>query len=67
MATKRLDELTDINDLIGMVLTEEEKKETTFEDIENVFKRLNGPILAASYCADRLFGFIRWGDEAFYD
>lgn len=67
MGTRRLDELTDINDLIGMVLTEEEKKKVTFADIVELLERIEGDSIGAGYIAERLFGRVKWGEQAFYD
>lgn len=67
MTGTRLDKVTDPSDLIGMVLTEDEKKKVSLQDIANVLKKLTGDSRGYGYLAERLFGQVKWGEQAFYD
>lgn len=67
MTGTRLDKITDPNDLIGMVLTENEKKNVSLQDVANVLEKLTGDSLGYGYLAERLFGQVKWGEQAFYD
>lgn len=67
MLVKRLEEVTSLSQLRGMVLTDEEKELVTIEDIEALFLKLGKSLSGVYYCADRLFGNIGWDEEYFYD
>lgn len=67
MTGTRLDKITDPNDLIGMVLTEKEKEKVSLKDIIEVLERVKGDSRGYGYLAERLFGQVKWGEQAFYD
>lgn len=67
MTGTRIDEIRKVEDFKGMVLTDEERENVSYEDIIDIFQRLEGHSIGAGYVAERLFGQVKWGDEAFYE